>query len=881
MASSSLYAPTINTSLPAFVATGKSYCRVYFSLSKFSSSSAPIKSVHLSVVKQNNGQSVIRKTDNAADGRYRSAGILIINTAPKPVDGVNNYYYVDVLDEDISSGDTTGWQPGWIYKIQVRLSQVEYTGAPGQAAWLVAQASNFSEWSTYCTVKATGTPQIQVPLLQFDSNKNDTSSNVEDEVYLSISTLTFTANYSNAEDVSETLYSYNLKLCDDNGNVLENSGELFTNQYYTPNQMLYLFKYRLKDTVTYRIKLSYTTINKYTKDYSFKIIIRQDTQTTTTVSAVTLENVDNVTNASFAKYFKEQTCIEKEEEEGRIGIKFYMNGSNPYNGNICLRRSSSKDNYTEWYDIKIVPCINEVVNNLPVIFDNSIESGVWYKYAVQIIDTDGVRSLMNPDDGGLIAPVVRDFHYSYLIGEGGKQLCLRYNNIMGSYAYSFSETKTDTIGGQYPYITRNGNMKYRTFPINGLISFNMDENSLFITDKEIYCNPDNGNVYTDVITSYSDYRKEKQLGVYDFKREFDFREKVLEFLQDGKPKLFKSPTEGNIIVRLMSVAAQPNQTVNRMLASFTSTAYEIADATMTNYLKYGFVEVGEYVTIFRETTAKMGQLQLDFIPGENIIQKIWEKYDRSTRNSGGNRITLEKVYGLTIEFEGAPQQVYTSSGELVLGNNIKYGNKIITVRAGYNNLYVFDENVIFTGKYEDGVFSGDELTLEKGIEDIYDKYGNLINTISANINFICEIKQEPYEEKTVGKTAMTRSIGQIFGSYESGTNLYSELYYKYYCEWPSYFQQLNRLSWISIEANPGAVFKIIDETDDTSKQDIQTMLYDINWTGLLNFEGLGTIAGLTYVGMRESDGSINTNIPCDILIDYLAYVASGNYTSGG
>ena len=881
MASTSLFAPTINTSLPAFIATGKSYCRVYFSLSKFSSSSAPIKSVHVSVVKQSNGQSVIRKKDNANDGRYRSAGILIVNAAPSVVDGVDNYCYVDILDEDISSGDTIGWQPGWIYKIQVRLSQVEFTNDIGQAAWLVAQASNFSEWSTYCTVKATGTPQIQVPLFQFDSSTKGTNSNVDDEVYLSISTLTFTASYSNKEDVSETLYSYNLKLCDDEDNVLESSGELFTNQYYTPNQMLYLFKYRLKDTVTYRIKLSFTTINKYTKDYSFKIIIRQDTQTVTTVSAVTLENVDNVTNESFAAYFKEQTCIEKEEEEGRIGIKFYMNGSNPYNGNICLRRASSKDNYTEWYDIKIVPCINEVVNNLPVIFDNSIESGVWYKYAVQIIDTKGVRSLMNPDDGGLITPIIRDFHYSYLIGEGGRQLCLRYNNTMGNYAYSFSDTKTDTIGGRYPYITRNGNMKYRSFPINGLISFNMDENHLFITDKEIYCDSDSGKVYSDVVTSYSDYRQEKQFGIYDFKREFDFREKVLEFLQDGKPKLFKSPSEGNVIVRLMSISTQPSQTVNRMISSFTSTAYEVAEANMSNYIKYGFIDVGEYVTLFKDTSANIGQLRLDFTPGENIIQKIWEKYDRSTRNSGGQKITLEKVYGLTIEFEGAPQQVYTSSGELVLGNNIKYGNKIITVRAGYSNLYVFDSSIIFTGKYIEGIFTGDEITLEKGIEDIYDRYGNLINTISANINFIYEIKQEPYEEKEVGKASMERTIGQIFGSYEAETNLYSDLYYKYYCEWTSSFRRLNRLRWICIEAKPGAVFKIIDESDDASQQELQTMLYDVNWTGVLNFEGLGTIAGLVYMGMRELDGSINTTEPCDILIDYLAYISSGTYTSGG
>ena len=37
-----------------------------------------------------------------------------------------------------------------------------------------------------------------------------------------------------------------------------------------------------------------------------------------------------------------------------------------------------------------------------------------------------------------------------------------------------------------------------------------------------------------------------------------FREKVEEFLNDGEPKLFKSPSEGNIIVSLMNVSLTPN-----------------------------------------------------------------------------------------------------------------------------------------------------------------------------------------------------------------------------------------------------------------------------------------------------------------------------------
>ena len=90
-----------------------------------------------------------------------------------------------------------------------------------------------------------------------------------------------------------------------------------------------------------------------------------------------------------------------------------------------------------------------------------------------------------------------------------------------------------------------------------------------------------------VVSAYNEYRIKNGFSFNnDFQKEFKFREKVLEFLQDGKPKLFKSASEGNIIVQIMNVASQPNQTLNRMLYSFTSTANEVAEDSLENYKKY-------------------------------------------------------------------------------------------------------------------------------------------------------------------------------------------------------------------------------------------------------------------------------------------------------
>jgi hypothetical protein len=65
---------------------------------------------------------------------------------------------------------------------------------------------------------------------------------------------------------------------------------------------------------------------------------------------------------------------------------------------------------------------------------------------------------------------------------------------------------------------------------------------------------------------------------------------VLDWLNDGKPKLFRSPGEGNYIVRLINSSLSPNDTLGRMLHTFSSTAYEIADYNFQNLNKYGFVK---------------------------------------------------------------------------------------------------------------------------------------------------------------------------------------------------------------------------------------------------------------------------------------------------
>jgi hypothetical protein len=54
----------------------------------------------------------------------------------------------------------------------------------------------------------------------------------------------------------------------------------------------------------------------------------------------------------------------------------------------------------------------------------------------------------------------------------------------------------------------------------------------------------------------------------NYRRERNFKMEVLAWLTNGKPKLFRSPAEGNYIVRLMNTSLTPNDSLGRMLHTF-------------------------------------------------------------------------------------------------------------------------------------------------------------------------------------------------------------------------------------------------------------------------------------------------------------------------
>ena len=69
-----------------------------------------------------------------------------------------------------------------------------------------------------------------------------------------------------------------------------------------------------------------------------------------------------------------------------------------------------------------------------------------------------------------------------------------------------------------------------------------------------------------------------------------FKTEVLSWLNNGGIKLYRSPTEGNFIVRLMNVTTSPTDSLGRLLHTFNCVAYEMAESTYESLTSFGIIE---------------------------------------------------------------------------------------------------------------------------------------------------------------------------------------------------------------------------------------------------------------------------------------------------
>ena len=834
MASRVLYPPTIASSLPAFKASSNTL-KIPVSFSKFNDINE-IKSVHISIVKKDTGMNVVNTVDS--NGRYRKAGIILNVPILSTMVNGKIQYYVTISNDDLKSEffGQKGWTPGWFYKVQIRLSEVNYAGdGSKQQAWINQNANNFSEWSTVCIIKAIGDITINATNCEISYYSKAKSFTDRNETFGD--SLAFIGNYE-CEDLTETLAYYRLKLYqfpkEEDSDPLEDSGYIY-NTAVDLNEFNYKFKTLLQDdNIKYVIELEYNTLNNFSDTFKFTFNLMQINLDNTNFSLLTAD--------SSADYLKDITSISQEEEEGRIGLKIYDPDNLTYSGNICIRRADSRTNFSVWEDIKIITFKNQFVNKYDIIYDYTAESGVWYKYGVQVVKSESSRSKLN-----VTQPIMRNYEYSYLLGENNQQLKLMFNSNVSSFKQEKSESKTESIGGKYAIFSRNAALDYKSFSLDGLISFWMDEQNTFTSKKIVY-----GDI--DIARLYKQYNDENEITQYDYIYEREFRKLVSDFLYDGKPKLFKSTTEGNIIVRLMDVSFSPDQSLSRMLYSFSCGAYELDDNTVENYKKYNLLDTGKIENDLSVTNLKLGQYYGTVKSWDNIFDLIRKKYYQ--KNLMGLTHEVVTIKNLRIQIEEKPMRVMNNANRLVLGYNIELNNQLITLRE-YNNIYEFDPEIIFT---------------ETDVLHILNDSENRISNMNVIIDFLYEEKSYPYEPKIVSYQYTHNGIGQLYGSFESNTDLYKIIKNKYTYDWDKKFSKLSVINSVEIEAAPGTVIEIKDSLDKDPGDK-----HTVNATGILALNNISEIRKLKYIGVRDPVTGVIEEKENDLMITYYYVSLYGGY----
>lgn len=513
---------------------------------------------------------------------------------------------------------------------------------------------------------------------------------------------TYTGIYSQemeGQDPTEKIYSYRFIVRNNNNEIVEDTGYLIHNSSndvdYNKSQDTFSYTYDLalneKYTITYSVK---TNNGLEVHSAPYKIIEKAAIPLNTISKIYPKVDYDNGIVEIFFNINPNPITFEEKSE----ALEDKMNET-PVKGSFILSRASEDTQYSNWETIIEFSLFAQKPSNQSWK-DFTVEQGKKYKYSIQ--QYSKANHLYSQR---LISNVIMaDFEDSFLY-DGNKQLKIKFNPKVSSFKKNLFEAKIDTLGSKYPFIFKNGQVEYREFPISGLISYLMDEQSFFGNNSEQFFNTEREgvNIYTPFIwlthknpvieknlqrnqykkdylflyiwdttiknyipwTTYLDrqtgnieYSEYKNYSNYDkffdpskkyyikqiqdlnsfdidtiklkttnevsynISLERDFKMEVFNWLTNGKPKLFKSPTEGNFIVRLMNVSLTPDDKLGRMLHSFNSTAYEVADFNYQTLKDFDFIKSQNFkTTYFKIQTIPLKTTDKNFAQLSNIEYK--------------------------------------------------------------------------------------------------------------------------------------------------------------------------------------------------------------------------------------------------------------------
>ena len=589
--SNNLYPPIVESSMPAFVHTD--YCEIYFAISSFNDLDSNSGTINHNLV-----QITVRDLKTNISVLNSSSEIIMKSIQVNNSVQGKNKYYIKINTSDIQGG----FLLNQCYKVQIRFTSTSAT-TPSSTTnptdlWLANNQEYFSEWSSVVLIYG-----ISHPNFVFKNSGTSEARNLNPYEGIIAGTTTF-----NESEDKETIKSYRIIIRDNNSAIVQDSGIIYTNDYENPNQINYTINYNLINYVAagsnkeLRVTLRRETQHGYIDNIQQKF----------TVPAIS----DTAINLDFA--------IEPNNQQGYIGIKMYhwgydMNRKiNSITGNslqieideptakirpatisgqtlklfnvtqqttdlangtsfVIKRASNKQNNFNYWYEVGSFTILKNNASEA-VWIDNTVEPGVWYKYYIIRYNSSGVRTSSFVSEHEYMV-VTEDIFLS----ADGEQLKIRFDPDINNFSIKTSQGIIETIGSQFPYIRRNNNIFYKTFNLAGTITYFSDiGENLFNSSKQ--------DLYGASQKSYQDYNQQHNINdYYDYIREKEFRNKVIDFLYKDNVKLFRSLTEGNILIKLTNITLTPNKTLNRLIYSFSCTAYEVDKNDYNSYKKYNML----------------------------------------------------------------------------------------------------------------------------------------------------------------------------------------------------------------------------------------------------------------------------------------------------
>ena len=333
--------------------------------------------------------------------------------------------------------------------------------------------------------------------------------------------------------------------------------------------------------------------------------------------------------------------------------KYYIKQEHFVKGNFLISRSSRDTNYKEWYQVCEIH-IDGFGKVFYSTKDFTIEQGKYYKYSIQEYNSYGTLSQRKITDE-IFADFEDMFLYDgkrqLKVRYNPKISSFKINKIInkvdtigGKYPYIFENSATYyhefPISGLISYLMDNNELfmtvdnlglseTYNTLSrsstfeqeslkqqiLNNVQEINLNNKTIsdwemgFITITTQEINEIRAKVQNLIERNKNlkeilnkKYQKEKlfdeenhattNLISTNMAAERIFKTEVLDWLNDGEPKLFRSPGEGNFLIVLTNVSLAPEDKLSRMLHTFSATAYEIADFNYDNLSNLKISNIG-------------------------------------------------------------------------------------------------------------------------------------------------------------------------------------------------------------------------------------------------------------------------------------------------